>query len=87
MTIQHLEWAKDLRKEGARLGRAGMSQRVIEIIEEFDGSYIGAMILAGRMKAIAQAAKCDGYWDEKVNKGFIRELSDIENFEPKPENE
>jgi|GEM_PF-2339143 len=82
MTIQHLEWAKELRKEGERLGRSGMSQRVLKCVEEFDGSYKGAMILAGRLKAIAQAAKCDDYWDEKVNKGFISELSDIKRFEP-----
>ena len=85
MTIQHLKWAKELQKEGQRLGRSGMSQLVLKCIEEFDGSYKGAMILAGRLKSISQAAKSDEYWSEKVNKGFIRELSDIKRFEPSEE--
>lgn len=74
MSTMDLAWAKELRKHGDRIGREGMSQAVIKAIDEFDGSYIGAMILAGRCKAIAQAAKCDSYWDEKVSIGFHKEV-------------
>ena len=73
MTISRLEWAKELRAAGRVIGRDGMSERVIAAVGEFDGSYKGAMILAGRLKAITQMAACDGYWTEQVEKGFHRE--------------
>ena len=37
-------------------------------------SYVAAMILAGRLKAIAQAARFDDYWSEKVGIGYQWEL-------------
>lgn len=74
MSYADIAWAKELRQHGDRIGREGMSKTVIKAVGEFDGSYTGAMILAGRCKAIAQAAKCDGYWTEKVNIGFHREV-------------
>ena len=61
---------RKLREHGARLGRAGLSKRVVDLVAEFDGSYKGAMILAGRLRAIAQAAGFDSYWSEKVNRGY-----------------
>ncbi|QDP65818.1 MAG: hypothetical protein Unbinned7865contig1001_17 [Prokaryotic dsDNA virus sp.] len=67
------EW-KDMRKWGSLVGREGMSQAAIKAVEEFDGSYKGAMELAGRMMAIAQAAKCDDYWSEKVVRGYSHQL-------------
>ena len=76
MSLLGLQWSRQLKAEGERIGRAGMSERVIKAVEEFDGSYKGAMILAGRLKAITQMAACDGYWSEKVADGFRRELSD-----------
>lgn len=57
---------KEMRKWGAQVGREGMSKEAIAAVNEFDGSYKGAMILAGRMKAIAQAAGCDEYWAVKL---------------------
>ena len=81
MTIQHLEEAKELRKQGDRLGRAGMSQYVIKAVDEFDGSYKGAMKLAGKLKAITLAARGDSYWDEMWRRGYTRALSEIERFE------
>ena len=76
----HLKWAKELREHGKKLGREGMSKRVIELVDDFvkkGGGYKAAMILAGRLKAIGQAAKCDDYWDEQVSKGFHREMGDL----------
>ena len=61
---------KEMQKWGKSVGREGMSLEAIKAVEEFDGSYKGAMILAGKMKAIAQAAGCDDYWSEKVSKGY-----------------
>lgn len=47
----------DLKTQGARLGRAGLSQRVIELVANFqrNPSYISAIILAGRLSAVATA--------------------------------
>lgn len=73
MSIPSLEYAKELKAVGTTLGREGMSERVIKLVADFDGSYKGAMMLAGRLKAIAQAAKADGYWTEKVDDGYHKE--------------
>lgn len=83
--MQHLQWAKELRKEGERLGRAGLSERVIELVKDFDGSYKGAMHLAGQLKAISQAAKFDDYWTEKVERGFHREHEQLPYYQKKPD--
>ena len=76
---------RKLRAQGARLGRAGLSQRVIRLVAEFDGSYKGAMDLAGRLQAIAHAASFDSYWSEKVNHGYFEETFDLTKFEAQPE--
>ena len=78
MSIPSLEWAKELRECGKKLGREGLSKRVIKLVGDFDGSYKGAMILAGRLKAIAQAAKFDEYWSEKVSMGFHAERGELD---------
>jgi hypothetical protein len=70
---------KEMQKWGKDVGRDGMSEAVIQAVKEFDGeSYKGAMELAGRLKAIAQAAGCDDYWSEKVGRGYHKELSRAE---------
>ena len=87
MSIPHLVEAKELRQHGSRIGRAGMSQRVLILVNDFvknDGSYKGAMELAGRLRAITIAAKCDQYWSEKVNRGYEKERFDITKFDAMP---
>lgn len=74
MSIPDLERSKRLREVGSNIGREGMSLAAIKAVEEWDKSYKGVMILAGRLKAIAQMAKCDDYWDEQVMKGYMREF-------------
>lgn len=68
-----LTYANELKKAGAVLGREGMSKAVIEAVADFDGSYKGAVVLAGRLKAVAQAAKADSYWSGFVEDGYHRE--------------
>ena len=65
---------KVMQKWGRQVGREGMSRAAIQAVEEFDGSYKGAIKLAGRMKAIAEAAKCDDYWSEKMQMGYSSQL-------------
>lgn len=79
MGIRSLEISKELRAEGKRLGRAGLSERVFTLVDEFNKyrTYKNAIVLAGRLKAIAQACKSDGYWDEKCSMGFEFEYRDL----------
>lgn len=85
MAIRHLEEAKILRKHGERIGRAGISERIILLVNHFikhDGSYLGAIKLAGRLHAIFIAAKYSDYWTEKAQDGYAEEFRDIQNFQP-----
>lgn len=87
MAIQSLERAKTLRGFGVKLGREGMSERVLAAVADFEKagkSYKGAMFLAGRLKAIAAMAKSDDYWDEQVGDGFVAELRNIPRSQPIP---
>lgn len=63
-----------MKRWGKSVGREGMSEAAIKAVEEFDGSYKGAMELAGKMKAIAQASTSDDYWSEKVSRGYHQQL-------------
>lgn len=87
MSIQSIKDSKRLREEGRRLGRAGMSQRVHELVADYmskypDGHYIEAISLAGRLHAISLASRCDGYWHEKSGMGFRNEIFAICKFKP-----
>jgi len=66
--------AAKLRAWGKAVGRAGMSQAVIDQIDAFDGSYKNAMRLAGTLHQIAIAARCDEYWNEQVEHGKMHFL-------------
>jgi hypothetical protein len=80
MSIRSLEISKDLRIHGKRLGRSGLAERVFALVDEFNKnrSYKNAIVLAGKLKAIAQACKFDCYWDEKCSMGFDSEIHDIQ---------
>lgn len=77
MSIQSLRDSKDLRRSFEKFGRAGISQRIIDLVTEFykgPQSYFGAIQLAGRLRALAQCAGADSYWNEKQGVGFRMEL-------------
>mgnify|MGYP000529476272 CR=1 FL=1 len=85
-----LQTSKELRKHGSRLGRAGLSQRINDLVLGFaknhpNGHYREAIILAGRLHAIALAARADGYWGEKAFRGFNDETFDLAKFETRDE--
>lgn len=83
MSIPQLQWSRRLRKCGEKLRRDGLSKRAAQIMVDLvtkSGSYKEAMIAAGRLKAIASAAKYDGYWTEQVDKGFHAELAELEKL-------
>lgn len=66
-----------LREVGDKLGRPGMSELVLKAVEEFDGSYSGAMELCGKLEPIAKMSTCDDYWNEKVSIGRNKMMSKI----------
>lgn len=81
MSIIYFQWAKRLLKAGEVLRREGLSRRAGDIMAELankPGSYKAAMVAVGRFKAIAQAAKYDGYWTEQVDDGFQKEMHFLE---------
>lgn len=63
-----------LKAWGRKVGRAGMSQAVLDVIAG-EKSYRNAMEMAGALKAIAIAAQTDDYWSEQVDRGFHRVVS------------
>lgn len=79
MSARDMSTAKLLKKHGERLGRDGLSERAIQIMDEFVKApgMREAMKVAGRMKALAGAAKFDDYWTEQVDKGFSAEVAKI----------
>jgi hypothetical protein len=81
MSIAQLEWSKRLKNAGEVLCRGGLAQRAVKIMVDLvtqTSSYKEAMIAAGRLKAIAAAARYDGYWTEKVEEGFHKEMAWLE---------
>lgn len=74
-----------IRKAGAILNRQGMSKEAIKAINEFDGSYKGAMELCGKLSVIAKMATCDDYWNEQVQRGIRRQEFEVEKVIDKNE--
>ena len=77
---QSLKMSLDLRCHGARLGRAGLSQRAHDLVIEYatkhpTGHWREAIILAGKLRAISLAARGDEYWKEKTDAGFYDEAN------------
>lgn len=81
MSIHSLKRSKELRLQGERLKRQGLAERVFTLVDEFNAnrSYKNAIVLSGKLKAIAQACKFDSYWDEKMSAGFEFEARDLED--------
>lgn len=73
------------RKYGRSLTREQMSSMVKRAVDEYaqNEGPKNAMILAGRLKAIAMMAASDDYWSEQVSKGFDREFFAMTQTEAK----
>ncbi len=83
MGIHSLEQSKILRSSFKRFGRAGISERICQLVEEFNKSksYFAAIKLAGQLRALALAANADGYWSEKATIGFDNEVCWLEDHQ------
>jgi len=90
MAISDIETAKKLRKQGKRLGREGLSQRINKLVLEFaekypDGHYREGIMLAGRLHAIFLATDKGDYWREVAERGFYSELRELHSFQKEEE--
>jgi hypothetical protein len=90
MSIRNLEISKELRKEGKRLGRDGLSQRINDLVLGFakdnpEGNYREGIILAGKLHAIFLATGPNDYWREVAERGFDKEVFDIKKFQKRDE--
>jgi hypothetical protein len=79
-----------LRRQGKRLGRAGLSQRVNDLVAAFakehpEGHYREAIMLAGRLHAIFLSTDPHGYWREVAERGFAAECEELRGFETRDE--
>jgi hypothetical protein len=52
------------------MGRETISVYVIDLINNFDGSYKGAIELCGQLSVMAKVCSFDDYWNEQVNRGI-----------------
>jgi hypothetical protein len=87
MSKQSLQDYRLFASDGDRLGRSGMSKRAIEAVAEWQrtgSTFKGAMILAGRLKAVAMMASRDDYWKEQVEKGLHLERAKSRASRPAP---
>lgn len=59
---------KEKREAGKILGREGVSSKISEYVDEYlrNQTPKNAVILAGKLKIMAEVATFDEYWDEKA---------------------
>lgn len=69
---------KELRKIGEEMGRESISVFVIDLIQNFDGSYKGAIELCGQLSVMAKVCSFDDYWNEQVARGAYKAESSLE---------
>jgi hypothetical protein len=65
----------ELRIIGHKMGREQISIHVIDLINNFDGSYKGAIELCGQLSVIAKVCSFDEYWNHQVLRG-VRKAED-----------
>ena len=65
-----------LRKVGDMIGRAGVSEMALKMVNDCDGSYKGVMKLCGQLSVMAKVATFDEYWSEKVSDGVYNAEED-----------
>ena len=82
---------KELRSQGKRLGRDGLSQLAIKIVDDYiknypNGHYKQVAEFAGKLHVICIAAGYDSYWGEITWRGIDKAISEIKKFEKKESN-
>lgn len=79
--MQHLRESKVLRARFKSFGRAGISERAIQLAKSLleNPTYFNAINTIGRMHALIICAREDGYWDEKSSMGYTSEYYWLKN--------
>ena len=67
----------------SNVGRSGLAEETVKAIDKFDGTYKGAMELAGKLSIIANASTFDQYWMEQVQRGINKMESTFNLLEDK----
>lgn len=77
MGIRSLKESKILRARFKRFGRAGISERAINLAKKLveNPTYFNAINTIGKMHALIICAREDCYWDEKSYHGYIDEYN------------
>ena len=91
MSIESINESKRLKKQFDRLGRDGISERAIKLVDSYlaenpEHSYKQITKLIGRFHALYLAIDNQDYWKAIANRGYGPELYDLEKFE-KPKQE
>lgn len=74
MSIRDIKEAKEMRECFKKIsGREGISRRAIEIFKKVGDNERMAAFAIGRILRLAQVAKEDDYWTEKINIGKTKE--------------
>jgi hypothetical protein len=86
MGIQHIEESKILKKQFDRLGRQGISERAIELINEYmkefpNHHYKEVTKLVGKFHALFVAIDNGDYWKEIAQRGYRSEYWDLQKHE------
>jgi hypothetical protein len=87
MGIQSIEESKKLKKEFNRLGRDGISERAIHLLEEYtsenpEHNYKEITKLIGRFHALYVAIDNQDYWKEVADRGYRPELYQLGKYSP-----
>lgn len=85
MAIKSIEDSKDLQAWGEMLGREGIAKAIIELCKEVATleHHKNAVTVAGKIRALTEAAKYDCYWREFVQDGFEYQLKQARKVIPK----
>lgn len=85
MAIYHIEEAKKLKKEFDRLGRDGISQRAIELLNKYinenpEHNYKEITKLIGRFHALYLSIDNTDYWKEIADRGYRPEIFELPKY-------
>lgn len=83
MGVLEMQWGKNLKRIGEEMGREEIAKRALAIAEQIvkTGSYKNAIAGIGRMTVLASCCRYDYYWSEKLLKGKLLEIENLEYWD------
>ena len=88
MSIRNIEESKILKKQFERLGRQGISERAIVLINKYlkenpEHHYKEITKLIGKFHALYVSIDNNDYWKEIADRGYHKERIELTKFEVK----